>query len=274
MVTRAFWPAYDAGVEVHRAATARVPIEGWLRVGNGSGSALGNDNDDYALDARLDVALGRARTGVAATVPFGLRFGSGLHLESAYDRLGIAGATADGFVFFDAPTVSGPRYLTEGHVVAYGGPVKLTVEAALAKESRSKDTDGNTATPPVPEASVISKGAFAEAAWMIFGPWRRHGAWPVDSPIGVWDWGGLELGARAERILLAQGAPDVVPGGAWSTSGALRWWTTSFLAASLAVYYTRYDVAPVEETDKRTSVLGMFRVTVQAPRDLVTQMRR
>ncbi len=138
MVTRAFWPGFDAGLEVHRLPTPRLPIEGWLRVGNGSGSALGNDNNDYALDARLDAVFGRALPGAPARLPFGLRFGVGGHLESAEDRLGITGSTADGFLFYRPPTVSGPRHVVESHLVVYAGPVKLTVEGAMAKEGRSR----------------------------------------------------------------------------------------------------------------------------------------
>ncbi|APR77662.1 Hypothetical protein A7982_03009 [Minicystis rosea] len=274
MVARAFWPQYDVGLEVHRLPTPRLPIEGWLRIGNGSGSALGNDNRDYALDARLDVALGRARVGVPATVPFGLRFGSGFHAELAEDRLGVGGTTPAGFAFYRPATVSGPRYLAESHLVAYAGPIKLTIEAALAKEGRTADTDGNPATPRAPQAPVLSKGGVVELGWMIFGPHRRHGAWPVDAAIGTWDWGGLELGVRAERLVLGRGARDVQPGGATAGSAAIRWWTTSFLAASLAGYYTHYDAAPIEEPDRRSSWLGLFRVTVRAPSDLVSQLGR
>jgi len=274
MVARAFWPGYDFGLEVHRLPTPRLPLEAWLRVGNGSGSALGNDNKDYALDARLDVALGRARAGAPASVPFGLRFGSGFHAEVAEDRLGVGGKTADGFAFYRPATVSGPRWLAEGHLVAYAGPVKLTVEAAIAKEGRQADTDGNPKTPRVAEAPVISRGGFVELGWMVVGPRRRHGRWPVESPVGTWDWGALELGARAERLVLGDGAPDVKPGGATAGSAAIRWWTTSFLAVSLAAYYTRYDVAPIEEPDRRASWLGMFRVTVRAPSDVISQIKR
>jgi phosphate-selective porin OprO and OprP len=268
MVTRAFWAGYDFGVEAHRKPTPGLPIEGWVRLGNGSGSALGNDNSDYALDARLDVALGRAVTNAPASRRFGLRFGSGLHAEVAESRLGISGTTADGFLFYAPATVSGPRYVTEAHLVAYGGPVKLTVEAALGKESRSIDLSGNPDAPSVPLPSVTSRGAFVELGWMITGPWRRHGMWPVQSPFGTWDWGGLELGARVERLDLERGARDVTPGGATSGSAALRWWVTSFVAASAAAYFTDYDTAPAVEPGRTKSWLGIFRVTVRLPHEV------
>jgi phosphate-selective porin OprO/OprP len=214
MMTRAFWAGYDAGVEVHRLPTRRVHLEGWLRVGNGSGSALGNDNSSFALDA----TFGRARAEASAREHFGLRFGAGVHVESAEDWLGSAGTTADGFLFYRPPTVAGPRHVVEGHLVAYPGPVKLTVEGALAKEGRSKDTDGNPTTPRVGEDAVISCGGSIEVGWMIFGPWRRHGAWPVQT----WYWGALELGGRVERLGLGMGARDVKVGGATSASIAVR----------------------------------------------------
>jgi phosphate-selective porin OprO/OprP len=246
---------YDAGVEVHRLPTRRVPLEGWLRVDNGSGSALGNDNNSFALDARLDAAFGRARAEASARERFGLRFGAGVHFESAEDRLGIAGTTADGFLFYRPPTVSGPRHVVEGHVVAFAGPVKLTVEGALAEEGRSKDTDGNPTAPRVAEDAVISRGGSVELGWMIFGPWRRHGAWPVQTPVQTWDWGALELGGRIERLGLGMGARDVTVRGATSASVAVRWWATSFAALSAATYFTAYDTPPIEEPDRSSAWL-------------------
>ena len=271
MVTRAFWPAYDLGLEVHRLPTPRLPLEAWVRVGNGSGSALGNDNSDYALDARLDAAFGRAVTGAPRSVPLGLRLGAGLHAESAQSRLGVSGTTADGFLFYRPATVNGARYVVEGHLVAYGGPVKLTVEAALAKENRSANLSGNLATPDVALDPVLSRGGFVEIGWMVLGPRRRHGAWPVDSPIGTWDWGALELGARAERLGLGMGARDVQSGGATSGSAAVRWWATSFAALSVAAYYTAYDQAPIEEPTVTRSWLGILRATVRLPEGALRQ---
>lgn len=145
MTTRAFWAGYDAGLKVHRLPTPHLPIEGCLRVGNGSGNALGNDNSSYALDA----AFGRAVAGASARERFGLRFDVGVHVESAEGRLDISDTTADDFLFYRPPTVSGPRHVVDGHLVAHAGQVKLTVEGALAKEGRSKVTNGNPHTPRV-----------------------------------------------------------------------------------------------------------------------------
>jgi phosphate-selective porin OprO/OprP len=265
MVTRAFWAGYDAGFEVHRLPTRRVPLEGWLRVGNGSGNALGNDNSSYALDARLDAAFGRALVGASASERFGLRFGVGVHLESAEDRLGISGTTSDGFLFYRPPTVSGPRHVVEGHLVAYAGPVKLTAEGALAKEGRSKDTDGNPETPRVAQDAVVSRGGAVEVGWMIFGPWRVHGSWPVQTPVQTWDWGALELAGRVERLGLGMRARDVTAGGATAASIAVRWWATSFAALSAATYFTAYDAPPIEEPDRASAWLGIVRATVRLP---------
>lgn len=265
MLARAFWPGRDVGVEVHQIATSRLPIEGWLRLGNGSGSVLGNDNSDFSLDARLDVALGRALRDASADVPFGLRLGAGIHADSAEDRPGIAGETADGFTFYRPATVSGPRRVVEAHAVAFAGPVKLTAEAGLATEGRSKDTDGNPATPRAALPSVGSRGGSVEVAWMITGQRRTPGAWPVRSPWNVWDWGAVEVAGRVERLSFGLGAADVKRGGATAGAAAIRWWATSFLAASVAWYYTGYDAPPVEEPDRSASWLGLARLTVRSP---------
>ncbi len=238
-------------------------------MGNGSGSALGNDNSAYALDARLDAAFGRAVTGASRNLLLGLRLGAGFEAGSPTSRLGVTATTPEGFAFYTAATVNGPRYVFEGHVVGYAGPVELTVEAALAKENRSTNLSANPDAPATAEDPVYSRGIFGEVGWMIVGPWRRHGMWPVDSPIGTWDWGALELGARVERISLGTGARDVTPGGATSGSGALRWWATSFAAASVAVYYTAYDTPPLQEPKETHSLLGIFRITARLPEGVV-----
>lgn len=265
MVVTAFWPGRDLGVEIHKLPTLSLPVEAWLRVGNGSGAVLGNDNSDFAVDMRLDVALGRARPGAGTTSFFGLRLGGGLHLDSVEDRPGVTGATAGGFVFYRPPTVSGPRRVAEAHLVAYAGPVKVSGELALAHESRSKDTDGNPDTARIPLPETTSAGGYVEAAWMIFGPRRAQGAWPVTTPWNEWDRGGLELGARFERIDLGKGAPDVEAGGATSGAVALRWWATSYAALSAAFHGYLYDAPPIEEPDRKDTWVAMLRLTMRAP---------
>lgn len=265
MVTTAFWSGRDLGVELHKIATPSFPIEAWLRAGNGSGAVLGNDNSDFSMDARLDVALGRAMPGAPAALPFGLRLGAGLHLDSVEDRPGVTGATADGFTFYRPPTVTGPRRVAEAHAVLFAGPVQLTAGAAIAHESRSKDTDGNPETPRVPLPEIASRGGFAEAAWMITGHHRTPGAWPVATRWNVWDWGALEVAGRVERLDLGQGAPDVEPGGATTGALSLRWWATSFAALSAAFYAHAYDRPPIEEPERNDTWLALLRLTMRAP---------
>lgn len=265
MMARAFWPGRDFGLEVRRSATRALPLDAWLRVGNGAGRVLGNDNSDYALDARLDIAFGRALPEAPGAPFLGLRLGAGIHLESAKDRLGVTPDTADGFVFYRAPTVSGPRRVVEAHTVVFAGPIRLLAEIALAKEGRSKDTDGNPDTPREEQEATQSRGASVELAWMITGQRRKPGQWPVSTPFGAWDWGGLEVAGRFERLDLGLSALDVQPGGATSGSAAVRWWATSYLAVSAAWYVTSYDTPPIEEPDRTSSWVGLFRVTARAP---------
>lgn len=268
MVVRAFWPARDLGVEVQKLPTRALPVEAWLRAGNGSGAVLGNDNSDFALDMRLDVVLGRAQPGAGAASLLGLRLGGGLHLDSVEDRPGVSGTTAGAFTFYRPPTVSGPRRVAEAHAVVYAGPVKVTGEIAVAHESRSKDTDGNPDTPRIQLPETMSAGGYVEASWMIFGPRRLPGAWPVETPWNRWDWGGLELAGRFERLELGKGAPDVQAGGATSGAVAVRWWATSYAALSAAFYGYAYDTAPIEEPDRKDTWVALLRLTMRAPDSL------
>lgn len=272
MVVTAFWPGRDLGVEIHKLPTRSFPVEAWLRAGNGSGAVLGNDNSDFAVDMRLDVALGRAQPGSAASSLLGLRLGGGLHLDSVEDRPGVSGATAGGFTFHRPPTVSGPRRVAEAHAVVHAGPVKVSGEIAVAHESRSKDTDGNPDTPRIPLPEVMSAGGYVEAAWMIFGPHRTPGAWPVKTPWNEWDWGGLELAGRFERLDLGKGAPDVQSGGATCGAVAVRWWATSYAALSAAFYGYAYDRPPIEEPDRKDTWVALLRLTMRAPDSLAVPL--
>lgn len=266
MVTRAFWPARDVGVEVHRLPSPALPIEAWLRGGNGSGSVLGNDNSDYAIDARLDAVFGRAMPDASPDLTFGLRVGGGLHAESAEDRPGVRGTTADGYLFYRSQTVNGPRRVAEAHLVALAGPIKLTAEVAHARESRAKDTDGNPDTPRVAEDPVSSSGASVEIAWMAIGAWRTPGVWPAAAPSGAaFLPGALEVAGRLERLDLSYGARDVAPGGATAGAAAVRWWAAPFVALSVAGYLTLYDVPPIESPGETRSWLGLVRATFHAP---------
>jgi phosphate-selective porin OprO/OprP len=265
MVVQAFWPGHDAGVEAHLLPVRQLPLEAWLRVGNGSGSALGNDNSDFAVDGRLDATVGRAAGFASPSTTWGLRVGGGAHAKSQLDQPGITGQTADGFEFYHPVTVSGPRYVTEGHVVVFAGPLKITSEAAFARESRSADVSGNPSLPSRPLPAIYERGIYAEAAWMVTGQHRVLGAWPVTNGFRAFTGGAVEVAGRVERLDLGLGAPDVTPGGATAFAFAVRWWATRFFALSAAGYHTRYDSPPIEEPTRQGSWLGMGRVTILAP---------
>jgi phosphate-selective porin OprO/OprP len=275
LVVNAFWPGRDLGVEIHKLPERALPIEAWLRVGNGSGAVLGNDNSKFAVDFRLDVALGRARPNlraIVATAPLGVRLGAGLHLDSVEDRPGVTGTTSGGFAFYRPPTVSGGRRVAEAHAVVFAGPVKVTGEVAVAREGRSRDTDGNPDTPRVALQGTTSSGAYVEAAWMIFGPRRKPGAWPVQTSWDRWDWGGVEIAGRFERLDLGMGAKDVVAGGATSGSVAVRWWATSYVALSAALYGYSYDTPPIEEPLRKDTWVALTRLTFRAPDSLAATL--
>ena len=265
MLVRAFWPGRDVGLEVHRLPSPSFPVEAWLRVGNGSGIALGNDNSDFALDARLDAVFGRAAPRSDARRFFGVRVGAGLHKESAEDRLGIRGATADGFLFYRPTIVYGSRHVAESHAQVLAGPVQIRAELAVAKEGRAKDTDGNPNTPRVVQDPIRSSGGSVEVAWMITGQHRSPGQWPASLPGRRFGIGALEVGARFERLDLGLGAEGVARGGAKTGAFSVRWWATSFCALSAAAYYTAFEVPPIEEPNQKDSWLGLFRATFQVP---------
>lgn len=241
----------DLGADVH-FMPRQIPVEAWLRVGNGTGSALGNDNALPAGYASLDLVLGRAWRGARPQDrTFGLRLGAAGMVESPRDRDGIVGETPLGFVYYRPNVVSGLRLVGEGHAVTYAGPVRLSIEGAIARESRSRDDDGNPSTPRMDLPEVESYGLTAELAWAIFGRPREVGRAPevLVGEDGSWQGGALEVAARYDGAWLGQAAPDVKPGGSQGGALALKWWPVDFLAATVAGYLTRYDVAPIEAPD-------------------------
>jgi phosphate-selective porin OprO/OprP len=147
--------------------------------------------------------------------------------------------------------VSGLRVVAEGHAVAYVGPVRLTVEGAVARESRSKDADGNPATPRVDLDAISSYGLTTEVAWVLLGSPREVGRAPRarGSADGGWSGGAVELAARYDGMWLARRARDVRVGGSQGGALALKWWPVDFMAATLAGDVTRYEAAPLEEPD-------------------------
>ncbi|MCP3099256.1 hypothetical protein LZ198_10275 [Myxococcus sp. K15C18031901] len=267
---QAFWPRRDLGLEV-RWSPSTLPLETWVRVGNGSRSPLGNDNQLPALDARLDGRWGRS---AGAPLSFwGARVGAGVHVESAFDRAGIGGTGPQGFVYYRPPPVSGARTVTEAHARLDAGRLRVAAEAAAAWEHRDRDTDGNPSTPREVLPTMQSQGASLEVSYVAWGQPRGDGPfWPQASAsdddaletlrAGKVPDGALELAARVERLWLGRGAPDVQSGGSLNGALAVRWWTTSFLGLGVAGYVLRYDTAPLEEPDRRTSWLVLARTTV------------
>lgn len=260
---RAMWPGRDLGLEAWWTPR-QLPLEAWVRLGNGSGSPLGNDNTEPSLDVRVDGVLGGAARGADPQPDWGLRVGVGAHAENAFDRAGIGGTTAAGFLFYRPVPVSGERWVSEAHALFWKGPLRLLAEGSLARESRSRDTDGNPQTPREPLHAIRAQGASLEASWLFHGTRYQGRDWPVSPPAegGGWGGGAVEVTARAEWLQVGLGAPDVPPGGARGGTVSVRWWATSFLALSTTGYYLRYDAPPLESPDRRDSWLVLTRATV------------
>lgn len=262
-VVSAFRVRRDLGADVHFTPRS-VPLEGWVRVGNGTGSALGNDNALPAGYAALDLVLGRAWAGSASeNRTYGLRVGVAALVESPRDRGGISGQTPLGFVYYRPLVVSGLRVVGEAHVVGYAGPLRLTVEGAMAHEQRSRDDDGNPSTPRVDLPAVRSYGVTAEVAYVVLGRARQVGHAPSSrgGQGGRWDGGALEVAARFDELWLGEGAADVRSGGSTGGALALKWWPTDFLAASLAGYTLHYDTPPLEDPSEFRSWGALARLS-------------
>jgi phosphate-selective porin OprO/OprP len=263
MPTRAFWPGRDAGVEAHWLLSW-LPVEAWARVGNGTASASGNDSQSFAFDGRLDAVLGRARVGAVRSELLGLRVGGGVHAHNNFDRPGVTGSTADGFVFYRAPVVSGGRSVVEGHLLSYLGPVKLTGEIGYSLENRAVNKTGRPDDPRVFLDAVHDLGGSVELAWMITGQHRLTGSTAITyAPTEGFDLRetGLEIAARYERLTLGSGARDVKEGGATGLNAALTWWLTSYVSWSFAYYRYTYDTPPLETPQDAHSWLALSRLT-------------
>ena len=248
LVTRALWRQRDLGIEGHLREPA-LPLEAFVRLGNGSGTSYGNDNAAPSLEARLDLTAGRGRHQAEGDEVFGLRAGAGAHVENADDRSAIAGETPTGFLFWRSPTVSGPMQLVAAHALVWLGPTTLSAEGGWAREGRSRDDDGNPDTPRLALDPVSSWGGVGELAVAVAGPWRVPGAWPSagqDQPT-------VELATRVERLSTGLGADDVAPGGILALEGGGRLWSPRGLAFGLSGYWASYDIAPLETPDRTTT---------------------
>jgi len=256
----------DLGVELHWIPE-RLPLEAWVRVGNGTGSPLGPEIGVPLGAARLDLVLGRARVGSVRDQSLGLRVGTAASVSVVPDRAGIAGTTSLGFPFYRAVPIEGGRWSWTAHVQAQLGPVQVTVEGGAARDGRSRDTDGNPNTPRDALPAVTTFGLVAEVAWMLTGHHRQGGQWPQYTRpndraprLGAW-----ELSARVERLTLATGASDVTPGGVWGAAAALRWWINPWAALTLAGFFHAYDQPPLEAPDSPRSTTILLRGMARLP---------
>jgi phosphate-selective porin OprO/OprP len=262
LAVRSFWPGVDLGLEAHYLPLGRVPIEAWARVGNGSGTPLGNNTDKLAFEGRVDLVLGRPRSLAHARDVWGLRVGSGAHVGTLLNEAGVGGSTAGDYVFFRPAIVNGLQSIWEAHVAVWAGRATLDVEAAHVIEERGQNATGATGSPFTALPSAQSWGGFAEVGYMVWGQPRTPGAWPNGAPWNAsLDQGAVELAGRLDYLALDRGAPGLTSGGATGGELAVRWWATSFLAVSMAGYYLRYDTPPVEETTTKDSWLALTRAT-------------
>jgi phosphate-selective porin OprO and OprP len=265
LAVRSFWPGVDLGLEAHYLPL-QVPIEAWARVGNGSGTPLGNNSDKLAYEGRVDLVLGRPRLASHSRDFLGMRLGVGIHVGSLVNEPGVGASTADNYVFARPTIVNGLQSIGEAHLALWVGRATLDVEAGHVIEERGQNATGSATAPLMLLPSAESWGGFAELAYMIWGEPRIPGAWPNASP---WNAslakGGVEIGGRFDYVAIDQDVPSSMTGvtasGAKGGEVALRWWATSFLAVGMAGYYLRYDVAPVEEPTQRNSWLWLSRAT-------------
>ncbi len=254
-LVRALWPNRTLGVELWHHSTS-LPLDAWLRIGNGTGTLYGNDTTLPTGEARVDFVLGRTRDGEHRDDRYGLRVGVGGSFGTVFDRAGIGLRTVSGFVFDRAPVVSGTRWLAEAHLLGNAGPVQLLVEAGFARESRERDDDGNAATPRVALPAVESGGVSTELSWMIVGAHRAPRVWPGS---GDRRWGAIEVAGRYERIYTHAAAADVDPSGAHVGAASVRWWAPRWVTVGVAGYAYAYDRPPVEEPGETSSWVVMMR---------------
>ena len=274
VLERTMWPGRELGVGVRWSPTY-VPVQAWLRVSNGVENALlGNDNSGFAGEGRVDFACGNARASRSYNQARdnndddgGFRAGFSARIESTDNESGMSGATPLNYVYWRAPPVSGPSSTIELHAQAFVGPARLTIEGGVANESRATDNDGNPNTPKVLTTGVMHSGGNAELAAVIVGPRRVWGTAPktasLTTPV-------IELAARGEVVRLGDAPfgetadPAVIAGGAQAASAALTWWSHESLSLSLQVHALKYDVAPVDDPNRTSSLTAMLRLTVVA----------
>lgn len=133
----------------------------------------------------------------------------------------------------------------------------------MARESRSRDDDGNPSTPRLTLPVVRSYGVTAELSCVLLGGARAVGHAPQarTDAAGAWRGGALEVALRYDGLWLAHSASDVLSGGSQGGALALKWWPMEFLAATLAGYITHYDTAPIDAPGERWSWGSLARLS-------------
>ncbi len=249
-VVVAFRTRRDLGIGL-LVARREVPLELRLRVGNGAGGILGNDNPQIAGYGALDLVLGRARRGGAGKL-LGMRLGVAGMYEHAAARNSIQAVHPLDYVYVQPVPIEGPRAVGEAHLIGYAGPARLVVEAAIGRESRRADLDGDPDTPTQPATALWAGGITTELDVVVLGLPREVGLPPAAKP-GPWRGGALELSARFDGMAVNRHAPDVAPGGSLGGALAVKWWPIDLMSLAVAGYGLHYDRPPVDQPDRRWS---------------------
>jgi phosphate-selective porin OprO/OprP len=282
MPVRALWPGRDLGIEGHFIPHG-LPLEAWLRIGNGTNGPIGKavtDSASFAYTARLDATAGRGKFDASPRDFFGLRVGVGAYFDDTEDHAGISGTTEGGYVFFQPPTVTGTRSTVEAHALVYAGPFRLLLEGGAAFENRATNASGSENGQRVSLDPVATRGESAELAWMITGQRRTLGAWPIHAKnkLFAFDKLGVEASARVERLDIGRDARDVKPSGSTGGSAALTCWLSDAMSVAVAGYIYGYDAAPIDEPSRTSSWLLQSRFTLYfnppPPNRLQTKMDR
>jgi phosphate-selective porin OprO/OprP len=181
-----------------------------------------------------------------------MRVGAAGVYEKVEARTSVRAAHPLGYVYAPGVPIAGPRAVGTGHAIGYIGPARLTFEAAIAREARIGDLDGDPLTPDEAKTAVWAGGLTAEVAVVVLGEQREVGLPPGATP-GAWRGGAIEIAGRFDGMAVNRHAEDVEPGGSLGGAMALRWWPIDLLSLSLAGYGLRYDRPPSDQPDRQWS---------------------